>query len=147
MSRRPRPKAQETARALEAARGVRSAAANALGISTAALGRAIARSKRLQALEAELAQANRDLAETKLLAAVEEGKVSAIIFYLRQKEEGGGMAETRGEEAAEAAGLDLGLLSDAEIAQLERLIEKASAARGARAAKRPRARPRRDGQA
>jgi hypothetical protein len=141
---RRRASAAALAQALAEAKGLRSAAAQALGISCAALERAIARSKRLSALETELARANRDFAEAKLLKAVGEGKVAAIIFYLRNRSEGGDGMKREASAAAEAAaeGLDLGQLSDAELDQLEKLIEKACAAKSLRAKRGPRKAPR-----
>jgi len=133
------------AEALRTARGVRTLAAETLGIPTARLSRAVARSKTLQDLEAELKRANRDRAEAALLESIAQGKIPAILFYLRQRQ-ANGMEHDKKDDGVEDR-LDLSALTDQELEELERLIAKASRVQRAVRKRRPRAHPGRAGAA
>ena len=75
----------EIAKALKAGGGLYTSAARKLGCSGQTISNYIKRSPKLQKFEREIVDENLDLAESQLLAAIKEGHISAIIFYLKTK--------------------------------------------------------------
>ena len=134
MATRRKPTDREAGEALRKARGLSGEAAAFLGSSREELERIIEGSRHLQELKRGIAGANLDRAEAKLLTAIDEGKITAITFYLRTKGATRGYggssereADAKEREESEARGMDLSGLSDQELNELERLIEKARA--------------------
>jgi hypothetical protein len=101
--------------ALRASAGIRSAAAAKLGCSVSTISNYIARYARLRAVEAEIVEQNLDLAETKLLMAIREGRLPAVIFYLKTKGKGRGYTEREALAPAEEERIDVRKLSDEEL--------------------------------
>ncbi len=65
--------------------GIKTAAAELLGCDRSTITRYINRHPKLQAIDAEIADSTVDLTEDKLLQAIEQGNLTAIIFYLKTK--------------------------------------------------------------
>ncbi len=77
----------EVEAALRASGGVCAFAAEALGRPPEEVRRRVRRSKRLQRALAEIAADNLEIAEAGLLAAIREGKLGAITYYLKTRGE------------------------------------------------------------
>ena len=77
----------EVEAALRASGGVCAFAAEALGRPPEEVRRRVRRSRRLQRALAEIAADNLEIAEAGLLAAIREGKLGAITYYLRTRGE------------------------------------------------------------
>lgn len=130
--RRGRLTVARVASALKRARGLHAQAAQILGCGREEIVALSSRSKRLRELAEEIAATNVDLAEGKLLKAVEEEKLGAVTFYLKTKGKARGYGDQAGRPLAQGRApqakpcpFDLSGLSDAELDALERLIEKA----------------------
>ena len=85
MAGKPRFTVRRVAGALRRTAGIKTAAAELLGCDRSTITRYINRYPKLQALEMEIADRTVDLAEDKLLKAIEQGNMTAIIFYLKTK--------------------------------------------------------------
>ena len=85
MAGKPRFTVRRVADALRHTAGIKTAAAELLGCDRSTITRYINRHPKLQVLEAEIADRTVDLAEDKLLQAIEQGNMTAIIFYLKTK--------------------------------------------------------------
>ena len=90
---RPKFTVAKIEEALRRAGGIRSAAALMLGCAPATIRNYIDRHPELAQAEAEILDVNLDLAESKLLKAVESGNMTAIIFYLKCKGKDRGYTE------------------------------------------------------
>ena len=93
MARQPRYTVVQVAEALEQSAGIRSSAAAKLGCTLTTVSNYIERHKSLQDLEAEIVERHLDMAESKLLKAIQEGNLGAIIFYLKTKGKHRGYSE------------------------------------------------------
>ena len=84
---------EDIAEALRQARGFLGPAAKILGCGRTTLSSYIKKTKRLQQLLDELKEENIDLAETKLLDAIERGEAWAITFFLKTQAKHRGYVE------------------------------------------------------
>src|SRR5689334_3324767 len=89
--------------ALRASAGIRSAAAVKLSCAPSTITNYIERHPVLHEVEREILDQNLDLAETKLLTAIRDGNLTAVIFYLKTKGKARGYTER-----AEVTGADGG---------------------------------------
>jgi DNA-binding Lrp family transcriptional regulator len=80
-------------KALEKNAGVITAAAESLGMDRASLSRRINKSEKLKTACEEISESMVDLAEGKLLLALRNGNMTAIIFYLKTKGKARGYIE------------------------------------------------------
>lgn len=80
-------------KALRKAGGLYADTARLLGITRHAVRARIVRSKKLQALVAEIKEGMLDLAESKLVAAIKKGNLGAICFYLKTQGRSRGYGE------------------------------------------------------
>lgn len=78
-------KESDIADALRAGRGFLSEAARRLGVTRQAIAHRVRNSASLSAVEAECVETNLDTAESRLVAAIDEGAGWAIKFYLQCK--------------------------------------------------------------
>ena len=85
MAGKPRFTVRRVADALRQTAGIKTAAAELLGCDRSTITRYINRHPKLQAIDAEIADSTVDLTEDKLLQAIEQGNLTAIIFYLKTK--------------------------------------------------------------
>ena len=85
MAGKPRFTVRRVADALSQTAGIKTAAAELLDCDRSTVTRYINRHPKLQVLELEIADRTVDLAENKLLEAIEQGNLTAIIFYLKTK--------------------------------------------------------------
>ena len=93
MSRQPRFTIDQVAEALRGAAGIRSAAALLLGCSPSTVKRYVDRSETLARIEKEVVEFNLDLAESRLLEAINDGNLTAVMFYLKTKGKNRGYSE------------------------------------------------------
>lgn len=73
----------QIADAIRESRGMLSVAARHLGVSDRALRYRLAKSEELERVRYEAREANKDLAESALLKAIEKGEAWAVCFYLK----------------------------------------------------------------
>jgi hypothetical protein len=112
---------EEVAEALRAAAGIYSAAASLLRCSPTTVKNYVARYKSLQKVKEEIEQTTLDLAETKLVKALQDGNLTAVIFYLKCKGKARGFTErteVTGPDGAAVALVDVTTLSDEELQEL-----------------------------
>jgi hypothetical protein len=107
---KPKPSLAEVRAALIAAGGIDVFAAKSLGCSTRVVRAYRARHPSLQKVVDDCIEANLDLAESQLIKAIENGSLSAIVFYLKTKGRRRGYAERR-----DVTGKDGETLSLAEV--------------------------------
>ena len=93
MGNQPKFTVAKIEEALRRAGGIRSAAAQMLECSPGTIRNYIDRHPELAKAEAEILDVNLDLAESKLLKAIESGNMTAIIFYLKCKGKDRGYTE------------------------------------------------------
>ena len=98
--------------ALRASAGIRSAAAMKLGCAPSTITNYIDRHPSLRLVEAEIVNQNLDLAETKLLGAIRDGNLTAVIFYLKTKGKTRGYTERAEVTGPEGGPIDVTKLSD-----------------------------------
>ena len=123
------PTEAEIEKALREADGVCKAAAEQLACTPETVRRQIRRSTRLQQALAEIAADNLDIAETELLAGIRQGKLGAIIYYLRTKgraEGAGGRVVPMAKDGLAGEAFDLSRLSDEELRLLDELLTAAA---------------------
>src|SRR5580693_3731296 len=101
--------------ALRASAGILSAAALKLGCTTRTIRNYLDRSEQLREVEAEIVDQNLDLAETKLLTAIRDGNLTAVIFYLKTKGKARGYTERSEVTGADGGPIDVTKLSDEEL--------------------------------
>jgi hypothetical protein len=106
--------------ALRAAAGIRSAAARMLGCAPSTIGNYLGRYSALREIEAEILEQNLDLAETKLLSAIRDGNLTAVIFYLKTKGKARGYTERAEVTGADGGPIDVTKLSDEELERIAR---------------------------
>ena len=129
MSRQPRFTIDQVAEALRGAAGIRSAAAAVLGCSPSTVKRYVDRSETLARIEKEVVEFNLDLAESRLLDAINDGNLTAIMFYLRTKGKQRGYSERHQIEGRDGgpvevrARLDFSDLSPAGIQFLHSVVQ------------------------
>jgi hypothetical protein len=121
--------------ALRASAGIRSAAARMLGCAPSTIANYLDRHPALREVEAEILDQNLDLAETKLLTAIRDGNLTAVIFFLKTKGKLRGYTERAEVTGADGGPIDVTKLSDEELERIARgeLVPRAGAG-GARAA-------------
>lgn len=107
---KPKLSLAEVRTALIAAGGIDAFAAKSLGCPTRTLRAFRARYPSLQKVVDDCIEANLDLAEAQLIKAIENGSLSAIVFYLKTKGRRRGYAERR-----EVTGKDGEIMSLAEV--------------------------------
>ena len=93
MSRQPRFTIDQIAEALRSAAGIRSGAAALLGCSPSTIKRYVDRYETLARIEKEVVEFTLDLAESRLLDAINEGNLTAVMFYLKTKGKNRGYSE------------------------------------------------------
>ena len=121
----------EIERALRVAAGVRTAAAERLGISRQALARRIQASARLQRVVAEVEDNLLDMAEAKILQSVQAGDLSSARYLLDRKGRArgwGSRTEITGPAGAPVT-FNLTELSDDDLDRLEQAVQPHSPAR------------------
>ena len=106
--------------ALQASAGIRSAAAMKLGCSARTIRNYLDRSPQLREVEAEIVDQNLDLAETKLLTAIRDGNLTAVIFYLKTKGKARGYTERAEVTGIDGGPIDVTKLSDEELERIAR---------------------------
>jgi hypothetical protein len=106
--------------ALRASAGIRSAAAVKLGCSPTTIANYLERYPALREVEAEILDQNLDLAETKLLTAIRDGNLTAVIFYLKTKGKARGYTERAEVTGADGGPIDVTKLSDEELERIAR---------------------------
>ncbi len=106
--------------ALRASAGIRSAAAVKLGCATSTITNYIDRHTVLRAVDAEIVEQNLDLAETKLLTAIRDGNLTAVIFYLKTKGKARGYTERSEVTGVDGGPIDVTKLSDEALERLAR---------------------------
>ncbi|WP_394849685.1 hypothetical protein LZC95_19810 [Pendulispora brunnea] len=112
---------EQVAEALRMSAGIFTAAANKLGCAPNTIKNYVQRHPSLQAVCDEAQFKTLDLAESKLLAAIGEGNLTAVIFYLKCRGKARGYverAEISGPDGGAVPVLDVTRLTDE---QLERL--------------------------
>jgi hypothetical protein len=82
---KPRFKIEQVAEALRKSAGIQAGAARILGCTRASVCQYVARYPQLARVADEAIEFNLDLAETKLIDAVNQGEMTAIKFYLETK--------------------------------------------------------------
>jgi len=100
--------------------GIQAAAARKLGISRQAINKRVRGDAKLSAICDEVVEVNVDLAESKLLTAIKDGNMTAVIFYLKTKGKARGYVE-RQEQTGPAGGpveVDIGKAAAARIAAI-----------------------------
>ena len=93
MPRQQRFTNDQVAEALRSAAGIRNAAATLLDCSPSTVKRYVDRSETLARIESEIVERNLDLAETRLLDAINDGNLTAVMFYLKTKGKHRGYSE------------------------------------------------------
>jgi Bacterial regulatory protein, Fis family len=106
--------------ALRASAGILSAAAVKLGCTPRTVRNYLDRSEQLRDVEAEILDQNLDLAETKLLTAIRDGNLTAVIFYLKTKGKARGYTERAEVTGADGGPIDVTKLSDEELERIAR---------------------------
>jgi hypothetical protein len=106
--------------ALRASAGIISAAAVKLGCTSRTVRNYLDRSEQLREVEAEILDQNLDLAETKLLTAIRDGNLTAVIFYLKTKGKARGYTERAEITGADGGPIDVTKLSDEELERIAR---------------------------
>jgi hypothetical protein len=106
--------------ALRAAAGIVSGAAVKLGCTPRTIRNYLDRSEQLREVEAEIVDQNLDLAETKLLTAIRDGNLTAVIFYLKTKGKARGYTERSEVTGADGGPIDVTKLSDEELERIAR---------------------------
>ncbi len=135
--RTPRYRVEQIAEALRASAGIYTGAASKLRCSPQTIKNYVQRHKVLQALAEEIRDATLDLAETQLVRALNDGNLTAVIFYLKTKGKERGFterAEITGASGAAIEVIDVTRLTDEELERFARGdVAGASGASGARA--------------
>lgn len=123
--RRRKLKAEEAAEAIRQAGGISSIAAKNLGVSPQTVQRYARDYQSCADAQEQARQHNLDLAETKLLANIRDGNMTAIIFYLKTQGKDRGYSER-----VESTGKDGGPVevSDAKAKLLDGLAASPDAA-------------------
>jgi hypothetical protein len=116
--------------ALRASAGIRSAAAMKLGCSTRTISNYLDRYPELREVEADILEQNLDLAETKLLTAIRDGDLRAVIFYLKTKGKVRGYSERTELTTSEGEPIDVTKLSDEDLERIVRGERPLFAGRG-----------------
>jgi hypothetical protein len=106
--------------ALRMSAGIRSGAAVKLNCSPSTISNYIDRHPALREVEAEILDQNLDLAETKLLTAIRDGNLTAVIFYLKTKGKARGYTERAELTGADGGPIDVTKLSDEELERIAR---------------------------
>lgn len=91
--RTPKHSKKEILMALEAARGLVSLAAERLGMTRQAVFQRMSRDPELAEFAAEMRERQIDITEAKLFQAINNGDMTAIIFYLKTQAKGRGYVE------------------------------------------------------
>ena len=129
MARQQRFSDDQVAEALRSAAGVRSAAASLLKCSPSTVKRYVDRSETLARIESEIVEQIIDLAESRLVDAINDGNLTAIMFYLRTKGKHRGYSERHQVEGKDGgpvevkAKLDLSDLSPAGVQFLQSVVQ------------------------
>ena len=129
MTRQQRFTDDQVAEALRSAAGVRSAAASLLKCSPSTVKRYVDRSETLARIEGEIVEQIIDLAESRLVDAINDGNLTAIMFYLRTKGKHRGYSERHQVEGKDGgpvevkARLDLSDLSPAGVQFLQSVVQ------------------------
>ena len=101
-TRKPRHTDAQVIAALQASAGVMAHAARKLGLSRGALHARIHGSKSLMDAWTETMESNLDLAESKLLTAINNGELAAVFFFLKCRGKKRGYVERHEFDYAEA---------------------------------------------
>jgi hypothetical protein len=105
---------------LRAAAGIISAAAVKLNCTPRTIRNYLDKYPELREVEAEILDQNLDLAETKLLTAIRDGNLTAVIFYLKTKGKPRGYTERAELTGADGGPIDVTKLSDEELERIAR---------------------------
>ena len=97
-TRKPRHTDAQVIAALQASAGVMAHAARKLGISRSMMFRRVHDNEKVKAAWEEAKETNIDLAESKLMQAIQEGELPAIFFYLKCQGKGRGYVERQEHE-------------------------------------------------
>lgn len=103
-SRREHFTVAQVAEALRHGAGIHTVAAQVLGCAPNTIKNYVLRYKELAELELELRETHLDLAESKLLSAIKDGNMTAIIFFLKCQGKSRGYIE-RQESRVDIAGV------------------------------------------
>ena len=115
----PKParlKATDYAQAITEAQGLISVAARRLGVSRSAVYAAVNRHKRAAEALQDARERTTDLAEGKLYGKINDGDITASIFYLKTQAKARGYVERQ--ERVLSGTLDVRTLTDEELAAL-----------------------------
>ena len=129
MPRQPLFTEDQVADALRSTGGIRTNAALLLKCSPSTIKRYIDRSEALARIESEVVEHILDLAESKLVEAINDGNLTAIMFYLKTKGKHRGYTERHQVEGKDGgpvevkAMLDLSGLSPAGIRFLQDVVQ------------------------
>ena len=107
MPRQQRYTHDQVADALRSSAGLRSKTAALLKCSPSTVKRYIDRSETLARIEREIVERNLDMAERGLLDAIEDGDLTAIMFYLKTKGRHRGYAERHQIEGRDGAPVEV----------------------------------------
>ena len=130
MPRQPRFTNDQVAEALRSAAGIRNAAASLLDCSPSTIKRYVDRCETLARIEKEVVEFNLDLAESGLLDAINDGNLTAIMFYLKTKGKHRGYSERYQVEGKDGgplevkAKLDFSDLSPAGVQFLQTVVQR-----------------------
>lgn len=113
MSKPARLKATDYAQAITEAQGLISVAARRLGVSRSAVYNAINRHPTVAEAAEDARERTTDLAEGKLYAKINDGDITAIIFYLKTQGKTRGYVERQ--ERVHSGSIDLKSLTDEEL--------------------------------
>lgn len=116
MTKPARLKATDYAQAITEAQGLISVAARRLGVSRSAVYNAINRHKRVAEALQDARERTTDLAEGKLYGKINDGDITAIIFYLKTQGKSRGYVERQ--ERVHSGSIDLKSLTDEELEAL-----------------------------
>lgn len=116
MTKPARLKATDYAQAITEAQGLISVAARRLGVSRSAVYNAVNRHKRVAEALQDARERTTDLAEGKLYSKINDGDITAIIFYLKTQGKTRGYVERQ--ERVHSGTLDVRSLTDEELAAL-----------------------------
>ena len=100
MTKPARLKATDYAQAITEAQGLISVAARRLGVSRSAVYAAVNRHKRVAEALQDARERTTDLAEGKLYGKINDGDITAIIFYLKTQAKARGYVERQEQEHA-----------------------------------------------
>jgi hypothetical protein len=117
----PKFTADQVAEALRAAAGIYSGAAAILRCSPTTVRNYVERYRSLQRVKEEVEETTLDLAESKLVKALQDGNLTAVIFYLKCKGKARGFTErteVTGADGEPIAHVNMAALSDEELQEL-----------------------------